>query len=114
MTFSFSQSLVEDITYPGSFSQELVDSQDSGYAVNTNRLPTAPLPFPPRRTLPRPPTWPNLAQPQQGGGKWRFGGRQEVMRSPLERDLQQHLIELSKTVHKMPRKVSTIVEESVK
>ena len=36
------------------------------------------------------------------------------MRSPLERDLQQHLTEMSKTVHNMPRKVSTIVEESVK
>ena len=113
MTFSFSQSLVEDITYPGSFSQELVDSQDSGYAVNTNRLPTAPLPFPPRRTLPRPPTWPNLAQPQQGGGKWRFGGRQEVVRAPLERYLQQHLTEISGQVKKIPGKVSNIVEESV-
>ena len=114
MTFNFSQSLVEDITYPGSLSQELVDSQDSGYGVHTNHLPPAPFPFPPRRTLPRPPTWPNLAQPQQGGGKWRFGGRQKVMRSPLERDLQQHLTEMSKAVHNMPRKVSTIVEESVK
>ena len=114
MTFSFSQPLVDDITLPSSLSQELVDSQDSGYAVHTNHLPPAHLPFPPRRTLSRPPTWPNLAQPQQDRGKCRFGGRQELGRSPLERDLQQHLTELSKTVHNMPRKVSTIVEESVK
>jgi len=37
-----------------------------------------------------------------------------VGRSPLERDLQNHLTELSKTVHKMPGKISTIVLESVR
>ena len=110
MTFSFSQPLVDDITLPSSLSQELVDSQDSGYAV---LLTTPLLPISlahPGGPYPRPPTWPNLAHPQQGGGKCRFGGRQELGRSPLERELQQHLTELSKTVHNMPRKVSTIVK----
>ena len=125
MSFSFSQSLLGDISsHPGTLSQELDDSQDSGYAATlhpnnffpppSNFPPPAPLRFPPRRTLPRPPTWPNLQQPEQGGSKWRFGGKQDVKRSPLERDLQHHLEEVSGQVMKMPGKVSSIVEESVK
>ena len=35
-------------------------------------------------------------------------------RNPLERDLQQHLVEIIGQVDRMPGKVSTIVEESVK
>ena len=38
----------------------------------------------------------------------------EVDRNPLERDLQQHLVEIIEQVDRMPGKVSTIVEESVK
>ena len=60
MTFSFSESLVDDITYPSSLSQGLVDSQDSGYAVHTNQPPPAHLLFPPWRTL-SPPSY--LAKP---------------------------------------------------
>ena len=33
---------------------------------------------------------------------------------PLERDLQQHLEDLSRQVNNVPGKISTIVEESVK
>ena len=63
MTFSFSQPLVDDITLPSSLSQELVDSQDSGYAVLLT-TPSCPSPLPtqedpipallPGQTLPRP------------------------------------------------------------
>ena len=133
MRFSFSQSLLEDISSscPGPLSQELEDSQDSGYAVNSKNLtfptsvpsfpPSAPPPFPPRRTLPRPPTWPNINsnQPQQGGSRWQFGARKEGGRleggtSLLERDLQQHLGDIARQVNSLPGKVSTIVGESVK
>jgi hypothetical protein len=37
-----------------------------------------------------------------------------VGRAPLERDLQQHLKEISGQVNKVPGKVSIMVEESVK
>ena len=44
-----------------------------------------------------------------------LSGRPDLGRSPMEWDLQNHLIELSKTVQNMPNmKVSTILEESVK
>ena len=122
MSFRFSQSLSQ------SFSQELDNSQDSGYsasggtqASSSTYFPhnsSARPPFPTRRTLPRPPTWPNIniQQPQlRGGSKWKFGGRQEREgRSALERDLQQHLQEISNQTNKVPGKLSTVVMESVK
>jgi len=134
MSFSFSQSLLDDLPSSnpgdaGSFSQELENSQDSGYSVcggtqalssNFPRIASTLPQFPTRRTLPRPPTWPNInaqqQQPQQkGGNKWRFGSRQEKEgRSALERDLQQHLQEISKQANKVPVKLSTVVVESVK
>jgi len=132
MSFSFSQSLLDDLPSSnpgdaGSFSQELENSQDSGYSVsggsqalsnNFPRVASAVPQFPTRRTLPRPPTWPNIntQQPQQmGGNKWRFGGRQEKDgRTALVRDLQQHLQEISKQANKVPVKLSTVVVESVK
>ena len=132
MSFSFSQSLLDDLPSSnpgdaGSFSQELENSQDSGYSVsggtqalssNYPRITSALPQFPTRRTLPRPPTWPNIntQQPQQrGGNRWRFGSRQENEgRSALERDLQHHLQEISKQANKVPVKLSTVVVESVK
>ena len=126
MSFAFSQTLLGDTSssYPGPLSQEMEDSQDSGYAVYPTTLPLPPsapsynasghLPFPPRRTLPRPPTWTNLNQPQQGGSKWHFGGSNDWGRNHLERDLQNHLTEILGQVTTMPGKVSTIVEESIK
>ena len=127
MSFNFSHPCWGDISsYPGPLSQELDTSQDSGYAVSyhpntfqapppSNFPPSAPPLFPPRRTLPRPPTWPNLPLPEQGGSKWKFGGRQEIGgRAPLERDLQQHLQDLSRQANNIPGKISTVVEESVK
>jgi len=132
MSFSFSQSLLDDLPSSnpgdaGSFSQELENSQDSGYSVsggsqalsnNFPRVASAVPQFPTRRTLPRPPTWPNIntQQPQQmGGNKWRFGGRQEKDgRTALVRDLQQHLQEISKQANKVPVKLSTVIGESVK
>eukprot|EP00092_Neocalanus_flemingeri_P084218 GFUD01105769.1.p1 GENE.GFUD01105769.1~~GFUD01105769.1.p1 ORF type:complete len:310 (+),score=128.72 GFUD01105769.1:78-1007(+) len=130
MSFSFSQSLLGNISsYPGPLSQEMEDSQDSGYAVHSTYLPCPPsvptyppsvrLPFPPRRTLPLPPTWSNQDQPQQGGSRWKFGGRTEWGgleggKNTLERDLQQHLAEIFGQVNIMNEKVATIVEESVK
>jgi len=136
MSFSYSQSLIDDLPSSnpgagGSFSQEPDNSQDSGYsasggtqASSSNYFPRTSRAFPPfstRRTLPRPPTWPNIniQQPQLRGGssssKWRFGGRQEKEgRSALERDLQQHLQEISNQTKKVPGKLSTVVTESVK
>ena len=133
MSFSFSQSLLDGLpsSNPGaaaSFSQKLDNSQGSCYSApggtqtsSSNyfpRISNAPPPFQMRRTLPRPPTWSNINIQQsqmKGGGKWRFGGRQEKEgRSALERDLQHHLQELSKQTNKVPGKLSIVVKESVK
>ena len=126
MSFNFSKSLIGDIYCP--LSQELEDSQDSGYGVYPSNItlpPSAPtshpasFPFPPRRTLPRPPSMLNLNQPQQGESRWKFGGRndwgrEEAGKNHLERDFQGHLAGIMEKVNNMPRKVSTIVLESVK
>lgn len=133
MSFSFSQSLLNELPYShtvqagGSISQELDNSQDSGYSAATGnnnfypRINTAAPSFPTRRTLPRPPTWPTTniqKQPQHRiNSRWYFGGgRQEMKegRSALERDLQQHLKELSNQTMKVPGKLSKVVEEAVK
>lgn len=136
MNFSFSQSLLGEMSQPqpfighggGSFSQELENSQDSGYSVSGGsqmpnfypRNSVAAPSFPTRRTLPRPPTWPNInvhQQPQRRvNSKWNFGGGrpEKEEKSALERDLQQHLQELSNQTTKIPGKLSTVVVESVK
>jgi len=136
MSFNFSQSLLGDMSQPqpfighggGSFSQELENSQDSGYSVSGGcqmpnfypRNSVAAPSFPTRRTLPRPPTWPNInvhQQPQRKiHNKWNFGGGrpEKEEKSALERDLQQHLQELSNQTTKIPGKLSTVVVESVK
>ena len=95
MSFRFSQSLLDNLTSSnpgasGSFSQELDNSQDSGYSASGGTQASSSTYFPhnfgarpplqTRRTLPRPPTWPNIniQQPQlRGGSKWKFVGRQE-------------------------------------
>ena len=133
MSIRFSQSLLDNLTpsnpgASGSLSQELENSQDSGYSASGGTQASSSTYFPhnssarpplqTRRTLPRPPTWPNIniQQPQlRGGSKWKFGGRQEREgRSALERDLQQHLQEISNQTNKVPGKLSTVVMESVK
>ena len=97
----------------------------------------------PRRTLPRPPTWPRIAtagRPSNGVGKGNsqdFGSRDasEGSKGPRaarwrlpsssnkenmgqsaakERDLRHHLSEISKQVSKLPTSVSRLLEEAVR
>jgi len=97
----------------------------------------------PRRTLPRPPTWPRIAtagRPSNGGGKenrqdcrsrddpegskgprvarWRLpssSNKENIGQSAAkERDLRHHLSEISKQVSKLPTSVSRLLEEAVR
>ena len=122
MSFTFSQSLLEDL--PSSYYQEDVYSQDSGYAVQPSLAPSyvssnPRLPFPPKKNMPRPASWANMSQVQPVENRWKFGGKKQWDRvdldtNPLERDLQQHLTELLSQVTSVPGKIGTIVAESVK
>ena len=97
----------------------------------------------PRRTLPRPPTWPRIAtagRPSNGGGKenrqdcrsrddpegskgprvarWRLpssSNKENIGQSAAkEKDLRHHLSEISKQVSKLPTSVSRLLEEAVR
>ena len=97
----------------------------------------------PRRTLPRPPTWPRIAsagRPSDGAGKrnsqesgsrdasdgskgqrvarWRLpcsSNKENIGQSAAkERDLRHHLSEISKQVSKLPTSVSRLLEEAVR
>jgi len=117
---SYSQNQLDEFSYP--YSQaEFSDSQDSGYAVvGIGRQPASfrPNVLQQRRTLSRPPTWPNAppVNVQEGYSriKYTFVGREEMGKSALERDLSIHLDDLAKKAKQLPVKMSRIVEESVK
>jgi len=117
---SYSQNLLDEFSYP--YSQaEFSDSQDSGYAVvGIGRQPASfrPNVLQQRRTLSRPPTWPNAppvnVQEGYSRSKYTFVGREEMGKSALERDLSIHLDDLAKKAKQLPVKMSRIVEESVK
>jgi len=113
MSFNFSQSLLRDREFS---SQEYENSQDSGYAPGSQpfRVTSNPPMFPPRRTLPRPPTWPTLAPQQTGIRKWKFAGNNQVgSRDQFERDLKQHLKELNLEVSKVMKKMGDVIRVSV-
>ena len=113
MSFNFSQSLLNDREFS---SQEYENSQDSGYAPGSQpfRDMSNPSKFPPRRTLPRPPTWPTLAPQQTGARKWKFASNNQVgTRDQFERDLKQHLQELNLEVSKVMGKMGDVIRVSV-
>lgn len=134
MSFSFSQSLLDDMSSasPVDSPQDLFNSQDSGYAAT--EFPVA-LSQPGQRSLPpaaRAPLWP---VPQLPAKKWMFPApapriSEKVSRtddcrntttdgsaqaeSSLLRDLQHHLTEiLAHLSHNIPNKMSVIVTKSV-
>jgi len=113
MSFNFSQSLLRDREFS---SQENENSQDSGYAPESQpfRVTSNPPMFPPRRTLPRPPTWPTLAPQQTGARKWKFASNNQVgSRDQFERDMKQHLQELNLEVSKVMGKMGDVIRVSV-
>ena len=114
-TYNWSQSL---LTHPMTTSLDERDSQDSG--IGSQNYNARPQLFPPagtRRTLPKPPSLPNLNE----SGRWKFSrqnpdrqqqGSQELQ---LMRDMHGHLLEIDEAVaRKMTHKMSTIVKECVK
>jgi len=119
MSFSFSQSLLDDMSSPSPSPvdswQDMFNSQDSGYAAS--ELPV-PLSQPGQRSLPsaaRAPLWP---VPQLPAKKWMFPAPapriSEKAESSLLRDLQHHLTEiLAHLTHNIPSKMSVIVTKSV-
>jgi len=117
MSFSFSQSLLDDLSSasPVDSPQDLFNSQDSGYAATEFPVP---LSQPGQRSLPpaaRAPLWP---VPQLPAKKWMFPAPapriSEKAESSLLRDLQHHLTEiLAHLSHNIPNKMSVIVTKSV-
>jgi len=113
MSFNFSQSLLGDREFS---SQEYETSQDSGYAPGSQpfRVTSNPPMFPPRGTLPRPPTWPTLTPQQTGARKWKFASNNQVgSRDQFERDMKQHLKELNLEVSKVMGKMGDVIRVSV-
>ena len=116
-SFNWSQTL---LTHPMTPSFGERQSQDSGIEVQNYGVRQPQL-FPPataRRTLPKPPSLPNLRGNEPG--RWKFSrqnqerqqGSQELQ---LMRDMHSHLLEIDGAITgKMTQKMSTIVKECVK
>ena len=113
--------------WQGQESRSLLSQGDSGYSSQA----WAP---PPRRTLPRPPTFPRVRSSQELGGlpmgarnlrtrapsqevgaRWRLptAPREEEQVQGRERDLRHHLSTITREVAGLPTAVSRLLEEAV-